>query len=74
MKKISACILVFSLALFALSFINKQEAPPWNASQMVYPYELAGKLNDEKAKKPTIICVGKVDLIKTAIQTKTAPT
>ncbi len=58
--------------IITLAFSTYQENVPWTATQMMYPFNLVQKLNDDKVVKPTIICVGKVDLIKTAIATKEA--
>src|SRR6185295_13201697 len=59
------CVVVL---IFALSGFKKQQSPvPWDATNMVMPYDLSVKLNDPKAVKPVIICVGPVEKIKTAL-------
>ena len=59
-----AVLLTVSLSLFSF----KQQSPvPWDATNIVYPYDLALVLKDPASKKPLIICVGPVEKIKTAV-------
>jgi len=60
------CAMLFSLYAF------KQTDVPWDITQLVYPADLAKTLNDPAVKKPVIICVGPVDLIKGAVKTSEA--
>lgn len=49
------------------SFTHLQNDVYWDATQLVYPADLAARLNDAAAKKPFIICVGPVEKIKSAV-------
>lgn len=60
------CTVLFSVYAF------KQSDVPWDITQLVYPADLVKTLNDPAAKKPAIICVGAVDLIKGAVKTEHA--
>jgi len=42
---------------------------PWTENQLMAPAELAGLINNPKAKKPVIICVGPGAMIKGSIDT-----
>jgi hypothetical protein len=71
MKKLRALSVSVLVAALMFALFSFQESPvPWDASQMVYPADLAQTLNDANAKKPVIICVGPVEKIKTALQTE----
>ena len=66
LKIFYALIIVSLFSIYAF----KQNDVPWDITQLVYPVDLAKTLNDASAKKPAIICVGAVDLIKTAVKTE----
>jgi thiosulfate/3-mercaptopyruvate sulfurtransferase len=58
---------LFALLMLVPFFAFQQEPLPWTENQLVAPADLAKILNDPSAKKPAIICVGPVDLVKTAV-------
>ena len=65
--KLLSTLIIASLFSF---YAFKGNDIPWDITQLVYPADLAKTLNDASAKKPVIICVGAVDLIKTAVKTE----
>ena len=68
LKILSVLIITSLFSVYAF----RQTDVPWDISQLVYPADLAKTLNDASAKKPVIICIGPVELIKTAIKAEHA--
>ena len=70
LKTMKRTIKYFSIItiVFVLSGFDKRQTDvPWDATNIVMPDDLSVKLNDPKAVKPVIICVGPVEKIKTAL-------
>ncbi len=62
-------LILISIAAVALAKQKRHEngQEPWNASQLEMPSDLAAILNDPKAQKPIVICVGPGALVKGSV-------
>jgi thiosulfate/3-mercaptopyruvate sulfurtransferase len=64
-KALAACLVVFSFAFT----LQQEPVDPWKPAQVIKTADLAKTLNDPKGKKPVIINVGPMGLIKGAVAT-----
>ena len=72
MKKTnSIVILLFAIAFFATTFqsVTAQNASePWTQQQLIAPATLAKTINNSKATKPLVYCIGPQAVIKNSIE------